>query len=211
MNDFVLKQNIYIVRNHHEVYQTNSLKLYLNILKQNKIDFNMKFSHCNAMTTLHRDITLRENFDLESLPSSITVRAVDETIKILSKIKNPHLKKMLSRITPLERRPGQLNHEEFILSSLCKSILKDSPYLFIDYPEDKLTHTNLKLVKDCLRYECQERGRTIMIGTNNIDNWLDISQGIISRTPDCKFNYLENQFKQTTDSQKEVRQLKIAA
>jgi hypothetical protein len=210
MNEFDLKQNIYLIRNHQELAETNSLKIYLNILKQKKIDFEMKFSHCNVMTTLHRDITLRENFDLESLPTTIRVRVLDETIKILEKIKNPYLKKMLSRITPLERTPSQLNNEEFLLSSLCKSILKDSHFLFIDYPHESLTQTNLKLVKQCLTYECNVRGRTIFIGTNNIENWLDVTQGIISRMPDFKFQYIENQFMQNEKQENVIKLIKAA-
>lgn len=208
MDELQIKQNIYIVRNNCDAGHTNSLMLYINILKQSKINFTMKFSHCNTMTTLHRSITLRENFDLESLPSSITVRAEDETIKILAKIKNPHLKKMLSRITPLERTPEQLNLEEFILSSLCKSILKDSPYLFIDYPEQNLTQSNLNLVKECLLYECEARGRIIFIGTENIESWLDISEGIISRLPNYQFTYVDNQFK-FGKSDQEIQELPV--
>jgi hypothetical protein len=186
-----LKASLYLIDQNNHISNANSLKNYIYCLKALNVGFDMKFSHCNYLTTLHQNITLRENFDLEALPGSIVQRQADETLEQLRNIHNPFLKKILQRIYPMERMPHQLTKEEHALACLAKSILNDQHYLFIDNPEQYLSHANLKLLKQCLQFEIENREKVVILTVRSSCNWQDYGYVSIIKDTNNKYQILD--------------------
>lgn len=204
-----LKPDLYLLLD--EGHNQNKLKTYIFFLKYMRIDFNMKFSHSNHLTSLHPKINLWDNMDLESLPKSISQIKQNESEKLLKSIHNPHLKKMLSRIFPLERMPDQLTQEERALACLCKSILKDAQFLFIDLPDQYLCSANLQLLKDCLDYEITHRNRIVLLNPNDQEKWSELRVEQVFKNECGKFvltgqeeNLVEVDFTQKDQAKKKV-------
>jgi ABC-type lipoprotein export system ATPase subunit len=186
--------------NNTEIYlvdQTNSgnsnnLKLFTNIVKYFQKKRNVDFSYANGPSTLHHQITMRENLDLDALPTSISLNDKLKTKEIISSISNIHLKKLITRICPLERYPSQLTDEELKLTSIVKAILSKTQFILLDLPEKHLSQSNINLLKKCLLFETGKRDRTVLMTTENENHWIDIINKVIKQTVQKKFQVTMN-------------------
>jgi ABC-type multidrug transport system ATPase subunit len=184
MTKLIEKSDILLFNNvkSSDFEEPNGLKKFTNLIKFTTKKKTFKFSFSNGSGSLHKNITIRENLDLEAIPTSISLNDKLQTKEIIANISNPHLQKMISRICPLERLPAQLNPEEFKLASLVKGILSQTDYLFLDSPDRSLSATNLELVKKCLQYEANNRQRIIIISPINESHWIDIANKVITKS-----------------------------
>lgn len=161
--------------------EPNGLKKFLNLVKYHTKKSNFKFSFSNGNGSLHHNITVRENLDLEAIPTSISLNTKLKTKDIIANIENEYLQKLISRICPLERTPGQLNQEELKLASIIKGVIAQTDFIFLDSPGKGLSQTNLSLVKKCLTYEAKVNSRIIIISAQDQSKWIDVANKLITK------------------------------
>lgn len=161
--------------------EPNGLKKFYGLIKYFKGKGNFKFAFSNGNGSLHKKITIRENLDLEAIPTSISLNTKIKTKDIINSIENEYLQKLIARVCPLERTTSQLNAEELKLASLIKGIISQTEYLFLDSPSKGLSETNLNVVKKCLLFEASIKGRIIIISDEDNAKWMDIANKVITK------------------------------
>lgn len=189
--------------------EPNGLKKFLNLVKFHTKKSNFKFSFSNGNGSLHHNITVRENLDLEAIPTSISLNTKLKTKDIISNIENEYLQKLISRICPLERTPGQLNQEELKLASIIKGVIAQTEYIFLDSPGKGLSQTNLSLVKKCLTFEAKLNSRIIIISAQDQSKWIDVANKLITKKQN-KYEINVNKMLTQTEETASTPILKVA-
>lgn len=177
-----MKSEIYFIPTQKDKVfeEPNGLKKFLNIIKFFNKKEPFKFAFSNGNGSLHHTISVRQNLDLEAIPTSISLNNKLKTKEIIDNIENEYLQKLIGRICPLERLPVNLNKEELKLASIIKGVISQTDYLFLDSPDNGLSESNLTLVKNCILYEAKVKKKTIIITSANDQHWLEICDKVIT-------------------------------
>lgn len=186
--------------------EPNGLKKFYGLIKYLKGKGNFKFAFSNGNGSLHKNITIIENLDLEAIPTSISLNTKLKTKDIINSIENEFLQRLIARVCPLERTTSQLNPEEMKLASLIKGIISQTEYLFLDSPSKGLSESNLNIVKKCLLFEATVKGRIIIISDDDNAKWMDIANKLITKN-NSSYEIMPNRLIENTSN---VAYLKVA-
>ena len=177
--------NIYLFdENQPRFGKTNPLREFVNFLKNSQQDgqkVRFDFSYSCDNDSLHQSLSIKENFILDAVPKSLIRDGEDNFNQFLHTLKNPHLKKLITHFSDISEKVCHLNKEELKLTSIMKSLLSQSEYIFLLTPDMHLSNEVLTLIKQAIQFEVYNRHRKVYIKASNRDIWLDIAGHIISK------------------------------
>ena len=152
---------------------TNPLKDFIYYLKFKGLSGIIDFSYSFEKDSMHKDLTIKENFILDAIPTSLIRENEDNLNEFLKTLQNPHLAKLIENLDDLSCKVSDLSNEKLKLASIIKAILSPSEYIFLVEPEKFQASETLKLIKDCINFESENDHRVFLIQPLNRDIWLD--------------------------------------
>ncbi len=185
------QQKVYFFESINKQSNQNTLKEFLYFLKsegKNRIDF----SYSASKNALHADLSIQENYILDAIPKSLIRDNENNLQEFLKGLENPHLKVLVTSLGDLNRKVKSLTLAEKKIASLTKTILSTSKYIFLEAPEVNLSFNQLETVKDCLRYEAQKKGRTVLLKSIKKVLWPEIITDIVSKNEKSQFIITKN-------------------
>lgn len=159
----------------------NVLKEFIYFLKflgnRGKIDF--AFSAHEESS--HPGLSIKENYILDSVPTSLIKDREDNFKMTAQNLSNPFLKSLIKATECVDRIMNTLNPEEKKLVSIAKALLSQSEYVFMDRPDMNISSELLKTVKEALAFEARENGRKVLIRPEKQEKWLDLATHIVAK------------------------------
>jgi len=146
------------------------LKDLLQFMKTNSRVNAHSFSYIEAETSLHPQLSLWENIQVEMGPS--TIREFQQSLK-------PELSSLLNLIQRPELPAREAAVWEKFLISLVKGILAPSHHLLIDLNEDLLSAVLIQHFKKSILTVTDNK--TVILASANSSLWLDCAHTIVSR------------------------------
>lgn len=179
--DFSNNFNILLFDSSTKSYQQNSLKEFIYYLKFLGKKGIIDFSYASANESIHPELSIKENFILDSVPTSLIKDKEDNLNQTISELENQYLIQLIEKLNCINRKTKELSICEKKLCSIVKSMLSNSEYIFLEAPEQYLDSEILKLIKKCLLYEVEHNKRIVFIKPNSRISWLDIATDIVSK------------------------------
>jgi hypothetical protein len=159
----------------------NSLKEFIYYLRYTGVKGVIDFAYSSDMDTIHPALSIKDNFILDSVPTSLIKNKEDNFRSRLGEIENKSLVNLISTLEPIERKADELNLEQIKLASILKSLLAQTDYIFLECPDQNLSMDNLKKVKECLEFEVKNNNRKVFIKPYNKDAWIDLATDIVTK------------------------------
>lgn len=179
--------HIYIFDCNENSYQQNSLKEFIYYLKFTGKRGVIDFSYAAASESIHPELTIKENFILDSVPTSLIKNKEDNLNQTISELHNKFLTELIDDLKCINRKTKELTSCEKKLCSIVKTLLSKSEYIFLENPDQGLDQQTLKKVKKCLIYEVEHHNRIVFINSKTQHAWLDIATDIISKDENKNF------------------------
>lgn len=161
--------------------QFNGLKEFIYFLKFSGMRRKINFSFSGNEMSSHQNLTIKENYILDSVPTSLIKNRDDNFALTTKALKNPHLKNLIQATECLDRKICELSKEDKKLVSIAKALLSSSEYIFLDLPDLNLESKHLKMAKQALLFESQVRQRKVLIMPENQEKWLELATHIVSK------------------------------
>lgn len=158
----------------------NPLKEFISFLKSNGTTGVIDFSFSAGLSSLHPSKTLKDNFILDSVPSSLIKNNEDNFQSLLRTIKNETLLELVHSLKPFDKEPKFYTDHEVSIASIVKSLLSKSKLIFIDDSQIKLDTETLEIVKKCIQIEIEQNNRKVLISTNKATKWLSITSAVVT-------------------------------
>lgn len=159
----------------------NSLKEFIYYLRYTGIKGVIDFAYSSHLDTIHPSLSIKDNFILDSVPTSLIKNKEDNFRFRLEELKNRSIVNLINTLEPIERKSSELNPEQIKLASILKSLLAHTEYVFLEAPDQNLSIENLEKIKECLEYEVKENNRKVFIRPYNIDAWIDLATDIVTK------------------------------
>lgn len=191
----ISKHRIYLFEPNSISKQSNTLKEFIYFLKYVGIT-NIDFSFSSRKDSLHSGLSIKENFTLDSIPTSLIKDSDNNVLDFLTQLENPYLKELIKLLGDLDRKISDLSDSEITLTSVVKAVLSISDYIFLDRPEANLSKATLNLVKNCMNFEAIERDRAVLIKSSRRVFWPDIVTNIVSKNDKYEFIVTKNPLNQ---------------
>lgn len=185
-------KQIYLFDTLQATCKQNSLKEFIYFLRFNGVKGIIDFSYAAAQETIHPTLSIKDNFILDSVPTSLIKNKEDNLNERISKLNNKLLIELINKLGAIDRKADQLTKEEQKLSSIVKALLSSSEYVFLEMPESGLGPFTLKKLKECLLFEVETNERTIFIHAKNNNSWLDITSEIVTKQKNGKYQHSKN-------------------
>lgn len=189
------RHRIYLFEPNTISVQSNTLKEFIYFLKYIG-NSQINFSFSSQLDTLHPELTIKENFSLDSIPTSLIKDNDNNVFDFLTQLQNPYLKELINEIGDLDRKVVELTKSEIGLTSIVKSVLSLSDYIFLNNPELHMTPSVLNTIKKCMNFEATERDRSILIKSSRRVLWPDIVTIIVSKNIKLEFIVTKNPLNQ---------------
>lgn len=173
-------------------YMSNPLKDFMYYLRFRGKRGQIHFSLSSGLDSLHPNLSIGENFALDSISKSLVYNSEEHLHKRIHSIQNEFTVKLIKKLPEFQTKLSLLSNEEKALVSIVKSLLSKSEYLFVVNVEEHLSAENLKIVKEAIKYECIEFKRKIMIHSLDVQNWLDLATKIIEKDHNDEYTTLDN-------------------
>jgi ABC-type multidrug transport system ATPase subunit len=177
----------------------NSLKEFIYYLRFNEYKGVLDFSYASHSDSIHPELSIKDNFILDSVPTSLIKEKEDNLQYNIDKLKNPYLVELISFLTPLDRICRELNQEEIKIASIVKAMLAQTKYIFLEQPDRDLSVYQLERVKNCLKYEVVSNNRAVFLRAYNNDSWLDLATDVITRSLNNEYKRHANHLCQIID------------
>ncbi len=158
----------------------NPLKEFISFMKSSGTSGVIDFSFSAGISSLHPSKTLKDNFILDSVPSSLIKNNEDNFKSLLKTIKNETLIGLVNSLKPFDKEPQYYCENDISVASMVKSLLSKSKYIFIDDTQLKLDHETLEIIKDCIKIEMEQNQRKVFISTKRATSWLSITSAIVT-------------------------------
>ena len=146
------------------------LKDLLQFMKTNSRGSTHSFSYIEAETSLHPQLSLWENIQVEMGPSSLN--DFQQSLK-------PELSSLLNLIQKFDLPAKEAAVWEKFLISLVKGILAPSQHLLIDLNEELLSPILIQHFKKSIL--AVTKNKTVVLASANTSLWLDCAHTIVSR------------------------------
>ena len=173
--------SIYIFDENRNSKTSNSLKEFIYYLKFKGQSGVIDFTYSCDKDSLHQGLTIKENFILDAIPTSLIKDSENNLNEFLSKIRNPYLAELIETLGPLNQKIESLNKATLKLTSIIKALLSQSEYVFLVTPEADQDFQAIKTLKKCIEFEVDNNLRKFLIKPRNKDSWMDISTHIITK------------------------------
>jgi len=193
MLNYITPFQVYLFKQNESKFSFggSELKTFLYYLKSMGI-YNPSFSYSNTSFVHGPNDTVKDYFLLEtSSKNQMTYNDANLNSKIKN-IKNTNLSKLLKMIPDLESQLHSLSTFEKQLICIIKTILSESEYIFLNYPEKENNKETITLIKNSLLYEVKNFNRKVLINSTAPEQWLDLATKIVSKTKQTKFKTEEN-------------------
>ncbi len=128
------------------------------------------FSYIEAETSLHPQLSLWENIQVETGPT--TLRDFQQTLK-------PELSSLLNLIKNHDISAKDAQIWEKFLISLVKGVIAPSQHLLIDLNEELLSPIIIQNFKKAILVVSSEK--TIILASANSSLWLDCAHSLVTR------------------------------
>ena len=182
---------IYFFENGGSNLITNSLKEFIYFLKYQGHSV-IDFSYSNGEDTLHRNLNIKRNFELDAIPKSLIKDSENNLTDFLNDLENPYLKELISDLGDLSKTINELKPFEIKLASVIKAVLSPSYYIFLDSPEKSLTPETMSKLKNCIYYEANVEERVVLMKSDRRILWPDIVSNIISKDEKHRYHNIKN-------------------
>lgn len=160
---------------------TNGLKDFIYFLKSKGIYENIDFSYANAEDSLHRHLTIKENFILDAIPTSLIKESETNLSDFIASIQNIYLKDLILKLGDLNQTVTDLDQKKIKLTSIIKVILSTSKYIFLNKPDELLEHKELEQIKKCLEFEVEHNSRIVLFNSNKNLLWPELVTNIVTK------------------------------
>jgi len=177
-------------QNDQNQFFQNTLKEFIYFLKFKGVHSNIDFSYSHFDDTLHCHLSIKDNFILDSIPTSLIKDSEINLVEFIKSLQNHHLKELIFKLGDLKQPISQLSKEQKKLTSIIKVILSQSQYLFLDNPDELISKEDLDQVKKCIRYEVKNNNRIVLIKSKRKILWPEIVTNIVSK--DENRNYVDS-------------------
>lgn len=182
MMDNKQQNHIFLLNfNQESRYTLNPVKEFLHLLKSQGHKGVINFSYSNGTDSIHAALSLKENFILDSVPTSLIKDDENNLSDYLDKVKNIHFSHLLALLGPLHQKIVDLSPEQIQVASIVKAMLSDSKYILLSMPENSLNATAVQLVKDAILFEVSHNDKVFYIYSSQTETWTDISTTFISK------------------------------
>ena len=159
----------------------NPLKEFIYFLKFKGGQSNIDFSYSNLDDTLHCHLSIKDNFILDSIPTSLIKDNELNLNEFIQSLQNHFLKDLIVKLGDLDQPISNLSKEKRKLTSLIKVILSQSKYIFLGNPDELIGTKDLEQIKKCIKYEVENNSRVVLIKSVRKMLWPDIVTNIISK------------------------------
>lgn len=173
--------SIYIFDEEQKDNTTNSLKEFIYYLKFKGQNGVIDFTYSCDQDSLHKGLTIKENFILDAIPTSLIKDSENNLNEFLETLQNPYLVELIEILGPLHQAVETLDVQNLKLTSILKSLLSPSEYVFLVTPDSEQSFKTIKILKKCIEFEVEQKQRKFFIKPHNKDSWLDISTHIITK------------------------------
>jgi hypothetical protein len=190
VNYEVLLFDIHSKRN--PLNKTNALKEFLHYIKFNGNTGPISFSYASGSETIHPHKSIKENFILDAVSSSVIKNKEDNFREKMKVLRNQKINTLIESLEPIERNCSQYDTESIATISIVKAMLSESDFLFLVNPDEVKTPEVLNLIKECLRFEVETNGRRIFIMSSYPEKWLDLTTSIVQKNKYFQFTKKEN-------------------
>lgn len=154
---------------------SNALKEFMRYLKSVGIRGKIDFAFAGNGQGLHPELSIKENYILDSVPTSL-IRNREDNFRLLAKaLPNQKLKELIQMTECLERKAKTLNPSEKNLAGIAKALLAESEYIFLDSPDANLGQSALATVKEALAHESVHKQRKAFIRPANPEKWIELA------------------------------------
>ncbi|MEX0798370.1 MAG: hypothetical protein WD025_02950, partial [Bacteriovoracaceae bacterium] len=117
------------------VFQRNILKEFIYYLKFTGKKGMINFSFSGNEESFHPRLTIKENYILDSVPTSLIKDKEDNFQMTAQNLGNEHLKQLIKETECVNRVVKDLSPEEKKLVGIVKALLSQSEYVFMDRPD----------------------------------------------------------------------------
>lgn len=173
--------NISLFEDNSNTTTANCLKDFLYYLKFKGNRGVIDFAYSCETDSLHPSLTIQDNFILDAVPTSLIKDGKNNLNEFLSTLKNPYLAELIEVIGPLDQKVSSLDQKTIYLTSIIKSLLSTSEYIFLVQPEKQQSFETIHLIKKCIEFEVENNFKKFFIKPCNKESWLDISTHIITK------------------------------
>lgn len=179
---------IYYFDQHDQQFNINNgLKEFMYFLKSKGIHTNIDFSYSNFDDSLHCHLSIKDNFILDAIPTSLIKDSEINLNEFIKSLQNHHLKDLIVKLGDLHRPVSELSDEQKKLTSIIKVILSQSKYLFLDNPDEFINNTDLEQIKKCIKYEVKNNARIVMLKSARKLLWPDLVTNIVTKDESHNF------------------------
>ncbi len=123
------------------------INIMFKIFKHFNISHPFDFSYFSKDSELISTLTLKENLVLQGLPKHLGEESEIDIEKIIKNQNNDMLDFFISGIGDLDKHPENATTEEKQRLLFSISLLRKSPFLILDNPEDNLKNLQLKVIQ----------------------------------------------------------------
>jgi ABC-type lipoprotein export system ATPase subunit len=147
-----------------------------------------KFSYVGKQGNLIPELTLKQNLLLDYTGESLSEEKEVHFKKNLKELPNVQMETIYNMIIALSEFPKNATSEEIKLISLLKALLSNSPYIFLECPEEELSEKSFHKFQEALFNQIQTSKQTVFLITKKENNWSKYISKIITRNKDLTFN-----------------------
>lgn len=183
----ILKYEVFLFNSTTSEYASNPLKDFVYYLRFQGKRGQISFSLSCGNDSLHPNLTIGENFTLDSISKSLIHNSEEHLNKKLLSIENEYTVKLINMLPKMETKLSDLSDETITLISVVKSLLSKTEYLFLVDFEKNLSEKNRDLIKKAIEIEATEFGRKILIRSTCPDKWIDLATNIIEKKDSGEF------------------------
>lgn len=155
----------------NEHYLSNPLKEFIYFIRSKNIKGPFSFSLFHGEDTLHQDLTIAENFNLDSIKHNIEEKKDEYLFRFISKIENQFTYELVKKLPNLQITVGSLSKETQELVALVKTLLSRDEYIFLVDSINLKNNMYFNLAKKALHEEARKFGRNVIIATDSQEPW----------------------------------------
>lgn len=170
-NLFLKRKELLLFSAHGEHNSCCQLKNFIHCLNLFEKRRPLRFAYAEAETLMMNHLTLKENILLDGVTNSLCMSKEFQLKRHLNKEGRPALVELFTKIGDIDLRPHEVSNETKKLTSLLKTLLKPSDYIFLERPELHLSENNLHIFIEALKEQLEKTEQTIFIHSLDEDLW----------------------------------------
>lgn len=169
-------------------YDCSQLKHFINFLYFQGFKRPLNFSHVDKEALLIKNLSLKDNIFLESIPNSLKTSKALQLDGLLKQTGNIHLLNLFEQLGNLDVFPEEVDSQKKKIVGLIKSLINKNDFIFLEHPENHLDEATCKLfTKALLQQENVRREYIVLIHSQKQELWIPYANKIVGRDLQGKF------------------------